>query len=85
MDIVTALVAFALGVLLAPVVRPLMRPLFVELIRVVLLTADEVQRLSSQVREDIQDASAEAQAAREAKAKREQTTPADPGAPAPPA
>lgn len=80
----TAIIAFALGVFLAPVVRPFLRPLFVELIRVALLTADEVRRLSSQVREDVQDAAAEAQAEREKQAAAKSAQPAaDPATPPP--
>jgi len=59
---------FALGVFLAPVVRPLLRPLFVEVIRAGLMTVDETKRLAAQVREDIDDATAEAKAERETRA-----------------
>ena len=47
----TSILMFFLGVLLAPVVRPLLRPLFVELVRAGVQTADEVKRLSAQARE----------------------------------
>lgn len=59
---------FGLGVFLAPVVRPLLRPLFVEVIRAGLMTVDETKRLAAQVREDIDDATAEAKAERETRA-----------------
>jgi len=64
----TETIAFALGVLLAPVIRPLMRPVFVEMVRATLLAVDEVQRVSVTVREDIEDAHAEAKAQRDARA-----------------
>jgi len=73
----TAILAFLAGVVLAPVIRPLLRPLLVELIRVGVMTADEVRRLSSEVRENVEDATAEAQAKRRAR-------PAGPADPAPP-
>lgn len=66
-----AVIAFFLGVLLAPVVRPLLRPLFVEIVRAVLLTADEVRRLTAEMRENIEDAAAEAKAGHDAKVARE--------------
>lgn len=67
-DFVLALISFALGVFLAPVVRPLMRPVFVEMIRATLMTADEAKRLTAQVREGIEDAAAEAKAQKDAAA-----------------
>lgn len=67
----TAIIAFSLGVLLAPVVRPLLRPVFVELVRATLLTVDEVRRLSAEMRENIEDAAAEAKATHDAKLARE--------------
>jgi hypothetical protein len=66
----TAVIAFLAGVLLAPVIRPFLRPLFVELIRATLMTVDEVQKMTSHVRESIDDATAEAKADRDAKAAR---------------
>lgn len=60
---------FFLGVLLAPVVRPLARPLLLELVRAGLQINEEVKRLSAQVREDIEDAAAEAEALKIAKAR----------------
>lgn len=56
------LLAFLLGVFMAPIVRPLFRPLLVELVRAILLAADEAKRVSSKLREDIEDATAEARA-----------------------
>jgi len=67
----TAIFAFFAGVFLAPVVRPLLRPLFVELVRATMMTADEVRRLSAEMRENIEDAAAEARAEREAKLARD--------------
>jgi hypothetical protein len=68
-DFLIPLTAFFIGVFFAPVVRPLLRPLFVELIRAGLMTVDETRRLTAQVRENIDDATAEVQAEREAAAK----------------
>jgi hypothetical protein len=83
-DFLIPLITFFLGVFLAPVVRPLLRPLFVELIRASLVTVDEAQRLTAQVRESIEDAAAEAKAQQAAKAaSAAQPPPADP--PPPPA
>ena len=67
-DFLSLLIAFSLGVFLAPVVRPMLRPLFVELIRAGLMTVDETKRLAAEVRENIEDAAAEAKAQRDAKA-----------------
>jgi hypothetical protein len=52
--------AFLLGVFLAPAVRPLFRPILVEIIRAALILVDEVRRMSSVVREGMEDAHAEA-------------------------
>lgn len=58
----TAILAFFAGVLLAPIVRPLLRPLLVEIVKASVVTAAEVRRMSSQVKEDIEDATARAEA-----------------------
>jgi hypothetical protein len=91
------ILAFFAGVFLAPVIRPLLRPFFVELVRATLMTADEVRRLSAEMRENLEDAAAEARAEREAKLARDAemaraataaaaassaTPPADPASPA---
>lgn len=60
---------FFLGVLLAPVVRPLARPLLLELVRAGMQIREEMTRLSAQVKEDIEDAAAEAEAVKVAKAR----------------
>ncbi len=65
----TSILMFFLGVLLAPVVRPMARPLLLELVRAGLQVNEEVKRLSAQVREDIEDAAAEAEALKAAKAR----------------
>jgi hypothetical protein len=73
----TAIVAFLLGVFFSPVIKPMLRPLFVEVIKLGLMTADEVRKMSSKVKEDLEDAAAEATADR-AKPKAEPpTTPPD--------
>lgn len=56
--------AFLLGVFLAPAVRPLFRPMMVELVRAGLAIADEVKRASAEVQERVEDAKAEAAASR---------------------
>ena len=79
---ITAIIAFALGVFFAPVIKPLLRPLLVEIIKLTLVTADEVKRLSAQVKEDIEDAAAEANAQRTAAAAQKATASANaPAAP----
>jgi hypothetical protein len=81
---ITNIVMFFLGVLLAPVIRPLLRPVFVELVRAGVQTVDEVKRLSAQAREGIEDAVAEAEAEQAAKAKKAAAAQA-PAPPPPPA
>ena len=75
----TAIIAFALGVFFAPVIKPLLRPILVEIIKLALLTSEEVKRMSAQVKEDIEDAAAEA-SAQHASAKQRENT--DAGTPA---
>jgi hypothetical protein len=58
------LAAFLLGVFLAPAVRPLFRPMMVELVRAGLAIADEVKRATAEVQERVEDAKAEAAATR---------------------
>jgi len=58
----TAFIAFFAGVLLAPIVRPLIRPLLVEIVKASVIASAEVKRLSSQVKEDLEDAAAKAEA-----------------------
>ena len=65
----TAVIAFLLGVFFAPVVRPLFRPLLIEIIKTGLMVGDEAKRLSAEVREGIDDAKAEAEAAAAEKAR----------------
>jgi len=80
----TNIVMFFLGVLLAPVIRPLLRPIFVELVRAGVQTVDEVKRLSAQAREGIEDAVAEADAERAAKARKAAAAHSEPAPPPPP-
>jgi polyhydroxyalkanoate synthesis regulator phasin len=61
-----------------------MRPLFVELIRAGMMTADEAKRLTAEVRESMEDAAAEAKAQHDAKAQSPSSTPPPPP-PQPPA
>lgn len=80
----TAAIAFLLGVFFAPVVRPLARPILVEIIKAGLLVGDEVRRMSAQVREGMDDARAEAAAAAErTQAKAQAPVAETPAAPAP--
>jgi hypothetical protein len=60
----TAVIAFFAGVFLAPIVRPLLRPLLVEIVKAAVIASAEVRRLSSQVKEDLEDAAAQADTAR---------------------
>lgn len=76
----TILVSFGLGVFLAPVVRPLLRPIIVEIIRAGLTIAAETRRLSAQVKEGMEDVAAEANAQRAA-AKVQSPASAQPTAP----
>ena len=64
--------------LLGPVIRPLLRPIFVEIIKVSITTSEEVRRMSVQVREDIEDAAAEVNAERAAKKAAETVQPPPP-------
>lgn len=64
LTMLTAVIAFALGVFFGPVIKPMLRPLLVEIIKLALVTAEEMKRLSLQVKEDIEDAAAEANAQR---------------------
>jgi hypothetical protein len=70
-----AIVSFFLGVLLAPAVRPLLRPALVELVKGWILLSEEVKRTSVQVREDLEDIAEQAKA--ETKT-RTTTTPTEP-------
>jgi hypothetical protein len=58
----TAIVCFFLGVLLAPAVRPLLKPALVELVKGWILLTQEVKRTTSQVREDLEDITEQAKA-----------------------
>jgi hypothetical protein len=80
----TAVIAFLLGVFFAPVIRPLFRPLLIEVIKAGLMVGDEAKRLSAEVREGIDDAKAEAEAAAAEKA-RAAAKPATAPPPPPPA
>ncbi|MCG8459066.1 MAG: hypothetical protein MI919_22545 [Holophagales bacterium] len=55
---------FLLGVFLAPLVRPALRPLFVEVVRAILRLVGEIRRLAAEAREGLEDAVAEAEASR---------------------
>jgi hypothetical protein len=70
--------AFVLGVFLAPAVRPLFRPMMVEMVRAGLAIADEIKRATAEVQEGVEDVKAEAEANRAARSSAPAT-----GAPAP--
>ena len=57
------LLSFFLGVFLAPVVRPLFKPLFVEIVKLVISASQELKTASVRVKEEVEDAVAEANAA----------------------
>lgn len=58
-----ALLCFLLGVFLAPVVRPLFKPLFVEIVKLIVAASQELKTASVKVKEEVEDAVAEANAA----------------------
>lgn len=71
----STIIAFLLGVFLAPAVRPLFRPVMLEVVRAMFAITDEVKRMSAQVQESVEDAKAEVDAARAAQAASPQTAP----------
>lgn len=75
---------FLLGLFFAPVVRPLLRPMFVELVKVSMTSWYEGRRISAKVREEVEDAIAQAEAEQAAKARAAAAAHADAAA-APPA
>jgi len=77
--------AFLAGVILSPVIRPMLRPLFVEAIKAGLVFSEEVKRVSAQVKEEVEDAAAEVAHERAAKAAADAARPeaAAPGATSP--
>ena len=62
----STVLAFFLGVFLAPAVRPLFRPVLIEMIRAGLVLTDEVKRMQVSLTESMEDARAEAEAAQAA-------------------
>ena len=77
----TTFFAFLLGVFLAPAIRPLFRPVLVEMIRAGLVVGDEVRRTSHTVREGVEDVQAEARTAKAARETTESAPPSQPAAP----
>jgi predicted lipid-binding transport protein (Tim44 family) len=75
---------FLLGLFFAPVVRPLLRPMFVELVKLTMTSWYEGRRMSAKVREEVEDAIAQAEAEQAAKARTQAAAHADAAA-APPA
>ena len=62
--VLSTIAAFFLGVFLAPAIRPLFRPVMIELIRGGVVLTDEVKRASATLGESMEDAKAEADAER---------------------
>ena len=64
-----AFFCFFLGVFFAPLIRPLARPFFAEVIKLFVMATHEVQMTVAKVKEDMEDTVATAQAERAAKEK----------------
>lgn len=63
----TAIFCFFLGVFLAPVVRPLMRPFAAEVMKLFVAATYEVRSAAARAKEEMEDAVAAAEAERAAK------------------
>lgn len=63
----TAILCFILGVFLAPVVRPLMRPLVAEVMKFFVTVTYEVRSAAARAKEEMDDAVAAAEAERAGK------------------
>ena len=60
--LLTAVVSFLLGVFFAPVVRPMFRPMMLEIMKAWIVASDEARRATAQAREDMEDIAEEARA-----------------------
>lgn len=69
----TALACFFLGVFFAPAVKPLLRPFFLEIIKVLVSIINEIKVASAKMKEEVDDAVATANAERQAKKLEEAT------------
>jgi hypothetical protein len=63
----TALISFLLGVFFAPVVRPMMRPLALEIMKLFVSASNEVRSAAAKMKEEVEDAVAATEAERAAK------------------
>jgi hypothetical protein len=63
----TAIFCFFLGVFFAPLIRPLARPFFSEVVKLFVMATHEVRMTVAKVKEDMEDTVATAQAERAAK------------------
>jgi len=68
-----ALTCFFLGVFFAPAVKPLLRPFFLEIVKVIVSLANEIKVASAKMKEEVDDAVATANAERQAKKLKEAT------------
>jgi hypothetical protein len=64
---ITAIISFLAGLFLAPILRPLMRPFFIELVKFGYQTMEEAKQAASKVKEEVSDAVAVANAEQEIK------------------
>jgi hypothetical protein len=63
----TALISFLLGVFFAPLVRPMMRPLALEIMKLFVSASYEVRSAAAKMKEEVEDAVAATEAERAAK------------------
>jgi len=61
-----AIVSFLAGLFFAPILRPFLKPLFMETVKVAYLTTEEVKRAVTKAKEDMADAVATAEAEQKA-------------------
>jgi hypothetical protein len=64
---ITAIISFLAGLFLAPIIRPLLRPFFVELVKFSYQTMEEAKQAVAKVKEEVSDAVAVANAEQEIK------------------
>jgi|LakMenEpi03Aug12_release.lakeMendotaPanAssembly.Ray.scaffolds.fasta_scaffold05685_16 hypothetical protein len=64
-----AIVSFLAGLFFAPILRPFLKPLFMETVKVAYLATEEVKRAAAKAKEDMADAVATAEAEQKASKK----------------
>lgn len=69
---ITAIISFLAGLFLAPIIRPLLRPLFVEAVKFGYQTMEEAKQAAAKVKEEVSDAVAVASAEQEIKTQTKQ-------------